>query len=54
MPVKKPFLKMQCTVCKNFNYFMKKTKIMADKKLEMKKHCKTCQKHTLHKENKKA
>jgi len=54
MATKKPFLKMQCTVCKNFNYFLKKTKAMGDNKLEMSKFCNTCGKHTKHKENKKA
>lgn len=44
---------MQCTVCKKINYFTKKTKASAEKKLEMTKHCKFCQKHTLHKEGKK-
>ncbi|MDO8669051.1 MAG: 50S ribosomal protein L33 [Candidatus Buchananbacteria bacterium] len=54
MATKKPFLKVQCTVCKNFNYFTKKSKAAAEIKLEMMKHCKHCQKHTLHKEAKKA
>ena len=53
MEVKKPFLKMQCTVCKNVNYFTKKTKAMLEKKLEMSKFCKTCKKHTAHKEGRK-
>ena len=53
MATKKPFLKIQCSVCKNINYFTKKTKIMGDKKLELKKHCKTCKKHTPHKEGRK-
>jgi len=54
MATKKPFLKIQCTVCKNFNYFLKKTKAMGDNKLEMQKFCNTCKKHQKHKENKKA
>lgn len=54
MATKKPFMKIQCTVCKEFNYFLKKTKAMGDTKLEMSKFCNTCKKHTLHKENKKA
>lgn len=44
---------MQCTVCKNFNYFSKKSKIMGDKKLEMSKFCSNCKKHTKHKEARK-
>ena len=53
MAVKKPFLKIQCTVCKTTNYFAKKTKAMAEKKLELKKYCSKCKKTTLHKESKK-
>lgn len=43
---------MQCTVCKNTNYFTKKSKKVAETKLEMNKHCKFCKKHTKHKEGK--
>ncbi|MEK7664091.1 MAG: 50S ribosomal protein L33 [Patescibacteria group bacterium] len=50
MATKKPFLKMQCTVCKNINYFTKKSKAVAETKLELSKFCKHCKKHTLHKE----
>lgn len=55
MAVKKPFLKVQCTVCKNVNYFTKKSKkaVVEEKKLELNKFCKFCKKHTLHKEGKK-
>ncbi|MSU60350.1 MAG: 50S ribosomal protein L33 [Candidatus Staskawiczbacteria bacterium] len=53
MAAKKPFLKMQCTVCKKVNYFTKKSKLMVDTKLEMSKFCKDCKKHTTHKEGKK-
>jgi len=52
MAVKKPFLKVACSVCKTVNYFTKKSKATADKKLEIKKYCSTCRKHTLHKESK--
>jgi large subunit ribosomal protein L33 len=52
MAVKKPFLKIQCTVCKNTNYFTKKSKKTAEKKLELQKFCSTCRKHTKHKESK--
>jgi len=50
---KKPFIKMQCQVCKKTNYFTHKTKAVGDKKLELKKFCKSCKKHTAHKESKK-
>ncbi|HCC60343.1 MAG: 50S ribosomal protein L33 [Candidatus Staskawiczbacteria bacterium RIFOXYC1_FULL_37_43] len=52
MAAKKPFLKMQCSVCKTTNYFTKKSKATAEKKLELKKFCKKCKKHTMHKEGK--
>jgi len=50
---KKPFIKLQCSECKEINYFVKKSKGLAEKKLELKKFCKKCKKHTLHKETKK-
>ncbi len=53
MAAKKPFLKVQCTVCKTVNYFTKKSKLMADTKLEISKFCSTCHKHTVHKEGRK-
>ncbi|HLD70574.1 MAG TPA: 50S ribosomal protein L33 [Negativicutes bacterium] len=53
MAAKKPFLKVQCTACKTVNYFTKKSKLMADKKLEISKFCSTCKKHTVHKEGRK-
>jgi len=53
MAVKKPFTKMACGSCKTVNYFTKKTKASAEKKLELKKFCKTCRKHGTHKEAKK-
>ena len=53
MAVKKPFIKFQCAVCKTTNYFVKKTKLTAEKKLELKKFCSTCKKHTAHKEGRK-
>jgi large subunit ribosomal protein L33 len=50
---KKPFTKFQCSSCKTINYFVKKSKAAAEEKLEMKKFCSKCQKHTMHKEAKK-
>ena len=51
---RKAYVKMQCTVCKRLNYSIHKSKTKADlgEKLEMKKHCKHCKKHTNHKEAK--
>ncbi|MCH7604541.1 50S ribosomal protein L33 [Patescibacteria group bacterium] len=55
MPAKrKPFVKFQCTDCKNINYFLHKSKMLNEqKKLELKKFCRKCRKHTVHKEGKK-
>lgn len=53
MATKKPFTKLACSVCKTTNYFTKKTKASAEKKLEIDKFCKKCRKHTKHKESKK-
>jgi len=50
---KKPFIKLQCKECKEINYFTNKPKGMVDEKLELKKFCKRCRKHTPHKETKK-
>jgi large subunit ribosomal protein L33 len=43
---------LQCTVCKRRNYVTLVNKKKAQKKLEKSKHCKWCNKHTLHKETK--
>ena len=53
MATKKALTKLACTVCKTTNYFVKKTKATSEKKLELKKFCKWCRKHTVHKEGKK-
>jgi len=50
---RKPFVKLQCSECKRINYFVRKSKKLAEKKLELKKFCKWCRKHTVHKEVKK-
>jgi large subunit ribosomal protein L33 len=42
--------KLKCSVCKNINYFTTRNKKKVKEKLEMKKHCRVCRKHTLHKE----
>jgi len=49
---KKPFVKLQCKECKRTNYFTRKSKEAAERKLEFKKFCKWCRKHTVHKEAK--
>ncbi|MCM8762999.1 MAG: 50S ribosomal protein L33 [Candidatus Omnitrophica bacterium] len=41
---------LECTICKNRNYNTTKNKKKHTDKLERKKYCKFCRKHTLHKE----
>ena len=53
MATKKPYTKLQCAECKRVNYFTHKSKKAGEKKLELKKYCKWCRKHTIHKEGKK-
>lgn len=42
---------LQCSECKELNYTTQKNKDQKEK-LELKKYCKRCRKHTLHKETK--
>ena len=46
-------IKFKCTVCKRDNYFSRKNKKTVEKRLELKKYCRWCRKHTAHKEAKK-
>ncbi|MDP3052394.1 MAG: 50S ribosomal protein L33 [bacterium] len=46
-------IRLKCAVCKRVNYYTRKNKKTVEKKLEYKKHCKWCKKHTIHKEAKK-
>jgi len=53
---RKPFVKLQCQECKKTNYYSHKSRQLnqkTEKKLELKKYCNTCRKHTAHKETKK-
>ena len=43
---------LACSVCKNRNYTQTRNKKTKTEKLEVKKYCKHCKKHTLHKETK--
>ncbi|HOU46012.1 MAG TPA: 50S ribosomal protein L33 [Candidatus Pacearchaeota archaeon] len=49
---RKAYVKMQCTKCKNLNYSTYKSK-KVEGKIELKKFCRPCKAHTLHKEIKK-
>ncbi|PIQ91787.1 MAG: 50S ribosomal protein L33 [Parcubacteria group bacterium CG11_big_fil_rev_8_21_14_0_20_39_14] len=46
-------IKLQCSQCKRVNYYTHKNKKTVEKKLELKKFCRWCRKHTPHKETKK-
>ena len=43
---------LACTECKRRNYVTTKNKKNDPDRLEMKKYCKFCRKHTLHRETK--
>jgi large subunit ribosomal protein L33 len=45
-------IRLKCSECQRVNYYKYKNKAL-DKKLEFKKYCKWCKKHTTHKESKK-
>ncbi|MEK7566733.1 MAG: 50S ribosomal protein L33 [Patescibacteria group bacterium] len=42
--------KFKCSVCKRGNYYNTKNKKKVERKIELKKYCKWCKKHTIHKE----
>jgi large subunit ribosomal protein L33 len=42
----------QCAECKNKNYSSMKNKKNTTDKLQRKKYCRSCQRHTMHKETK--
>ncbi|MFC1700774.1 50S ribosomal protein L33 [Patescibacteria group bacterium] len=46
-------VKLQCNDCKKINYYTTRNKKKVPDKLELKKFCKNCKKHTPHKEMKK-
>ncbi|KPK41961.1 MAG: 50S ribosomal protein L33 [Omnitrophica WOR_2 bacterium SM23_29] len=41
---------LECTICRNRNYSSSKNKKTVTDRLELKKFCKFCRKHTPHKE----
>ncbi|MFA4858007.1 MAG: 50S ribosomal protein L33 [Candidatus Margulisiibacteriota bacterium] len=45
-------ISLDCEVCKRKNYTTNKNKKNTKDKLALKKYCKWCKKHTLHKEGK--
>ncbi len=46
-------IRLKCSVCKGVNFYTRKNKKKVERKLEFKKFCKKCRKHTTHKETKK-
>ncbi|OGE79085.1 MAG: 50S ribosomal protein L33 [Candidatus Doudnabacteria bacterium RIFCSPHIGHO2_01_FULL_46_14] len=46
-------VKLQCTVCKRINYHTTRNKKAVPNALELKKFCRWCKKHQVHKEMKK-
>ncbi len=45
-------VKFECTVCKKTNYYSRKNKKVLKERMQLKKYCRHCKKHTLHKETK--
>ena len=45
-------IKLECKDCKTINYYSTKNKKKLKDRLEIKKFCKKCKKHTMHKETK--
>jgi len=45
-------IKFKCEVCKSVNYHSTRNKKKIKEKISLKKYCKQCRKHTLHKEAK--
>ena len=45
-------IQLACPECKNRNYSTTKNKQKMPDRLEMKKYCRFCRKHTMHKETK--
>ena len=44
--------KLECTECRSINYQSRRNKKTIKEKLQIKKYCKKCKVHTLHKETK--
>ena len=45
-------VKLVCEECKNENYYTDKNKKLNPERIEFKKYCPKCKKHTIHKETK--
>lgn len=42
--------KLKCAICGGVNFYTRKNKKKVERKLELKKNCPACRKHTVHKE----
>ena len=51
--IQENLIKLNCADCKRTNYWTSKNKKKVQRKLELKKYCKWCKKHTTHKEARK-
>lgn len=47
------YIHLECSICKNRNYTKQKNFVNTTNKIELKKHCHVCKKHTLHTETSK-
>ncbi|HUY69557.1 MAG TPA: 50S ribosomal protein L33 [Candidatus Tyrphobacter sp.] len=45
-------IRLKCAVCASLFYYARKNRKKVERKLEFKKYCPTCRKHTVHKEAK--
>ena len=43
-------IRLRCSACKRVNYYTRKNKKKVERKIELKKFCRWCRKHTVHKE----
>lgn len=48
----RPVVTLECSECKNRNYASTRNTKLSKERLELKKFCRNCRKHTLHKETK--
>lgn len=46
-------IRLQCAACKRYNYWTRKNVRKVERKIELKKYCKWCKRHAIHKEAKK-
>jgi len=51
--MQKNLVKLKCSECGRINYYTRKNRKTIQRKLEFKKFCRWCRRHTLHKESKK-